>query len=171
MDIIEGSYGGRFGKDGLDAVDTLYGNTRNNPIEDIESHLPLRITRYELEPGRCGAGRWRGGLGSIRDTQFTEPGGFSIEADGNKWPPRGAFGGEDGLPGAIILNPGTDGEESLPSKIPYRKVVAGDTIRTIGPAAGGYGDPRERDVDAIREDVLDGFVSVEEARAKYPHFT
>jgi N-methylhydantoinase B len=171
MDIIEGSYGGRFGKDGLDAVDTLYGNTRNNPIEDIESHLPLRITRYELEPGRFGAGRWRGGLGSIRDTQFTEPGGFSIEADGNKWPPRGAFGGEDGLPGAIVLNPGTEGEESLPSKIPYRKVVAGDTIRTIGPAAGGYGDPEERDVDAIREDVLDGFVSVEEARAKYPQFT
>jgi N-methylhydantoinase B len=171
MDIIEGSYGGRFGKDGLDAVDTLYGNTRNNPIEDIESHLPLRITRYELEPGRCGAGRWRGGLGSIRDTQFTEPGGFSIEADGNKWPPRGAFGGEDGLPGAIVLNPGTEGEESLPSKIPYRKVVAGDTIRTIGPAAGGYGAPLERDLDAIREDVLDGFVSVEEARTKYPLFT
>jgi N-methylhydantoinase B len=171
MDIIEGSYGGRFGKDGLDAVDTLYGNTRNNPIEDIESHLPLRITRYELQEGRSGAGKWRGGLGSIRDAQFTEPGGFSIEADGNKWPPKGAFGGEDGTPGSIILNPGTDREESLPSKIPYRKVAAGDTIRTIGPAAGGYGDPRERDVGAIREDVLDGYVSVEEARAKYPQFT
>ena len=39
MDIQEGSYGGRSGKDGLDAVDTLYANTRNNPIEDIESHF------------------------------------------------------------------------------------------------------------------------------------
>ena len=34
MDIQEGAYGGRFGKDGLDAVDTLYANTRNNPIEN-----------------------------------------------------------------------------------------------------------------------------------------
>jgi N-methylhydantoinase B len=48
MEIMEGSYGGRFGKDGMDAVDTLYANTRNNPVEDIESHVPLRIERYEL---------------------------------------------------------------------------------------------------------------------------
>ena len=63
MDIQEGSYGGRFGKDGLDAVDTLYANTRNNPIEDIESHFPLRVTQYELLEDRGGPGRWRGGLG------------------------------------------------------------------------------------------------------------
>jgi N-methylhydantoinase B len=167
MDIIEGSYGGRYGKDGLDAVDTLYGNTRNNPIEDIESHLPLRITRYELMEDRSGAGRWRGGLGSVRDTQFTEPGGFSMEADGNKWPPRGIFGGADGAPGAIVLNPGRADEEALPSKIPYRKVAAGDTVRTVGPGAGGYGDPAERDPEAVREDVLDGFISVETARLTY----
>ena len=56
MDIQEGSYGGRYGKDGLDAVDTLYANTRNNPIEDIESHYPLRVTRYELNVDTGGAG-------------------------------------------------------------------------------------------------------------------
>jgi N-methylhydantoinase B len=170
MDIIEGSYGGRFGKDGLDAVDTLYANTRNNPMEDIESHLPLRITRYELDEGSSGPGRWRGGLGSIRDTQFTEPGGFSIEADGNKWAPRGLFGGADGTPGAIVLNPGTEREESLPSKIPYRKVAAGDVIRTVGPSAGGYGDPRERDPRVVHQDVLDGLLSEKTARAQYPHY-
>ena len=66
MEIFEGSYGGRDGRDGMDAVDTLYANTRNNPIEDMESHLPLRIGRYELREDQCGAGKWRGGLGSIR---------------------------------------------------------------------------------------------------------
>ena len=39
IEIFEGSYGGRLHKDGLDSVDTLYANTRNNPIEDIESHV------------------------------------------------------------------------------------------------------------------------------------
>ncbi len=170
MDIIEGSYGGRYGKDGLDAVDTLYGNTRNNPIEDIESHLPLRVTRYELQEDEAGAGRWRGGLGSIRDVEFTEPGGFSIEADGNKWPPLGIFGGSDGTAGSIVLNPGTDKAESLPSKIPYRKVDAGETIRTVAPSAGGYGEPAERDVDAIQEDILDDFVSEESAKRDYPQY-
>jgi N-methylhydantoinase B len=70
MDITEGSYGGRFGKDGMDAVDTLFANTRNNPIEDIESHYPLRVTRYELVEDKAGPGQWRGGLGSIREMQF-----------------------------------------------------------------------------------------------------
>ena len=169
MDIIEGSYGGRYGKDGLDAVDTLYGNTRNNPIEDIESHLPLRVTRYELQEDEAGAGRWRGGVGSIRDVQFTEPGGFSIEADGNKWPPLGIFGGKDGTAGSIVLNPGSK-EESLPSKIPYRKVDAGEIVRTVAPSAGGYGDPSSRDVEAIKEDLLDGFISEESAKRDYPQY-
>src|SRR5207237_9732119 len=47
MEILEGSYGGRHGMDGMDTVDTLYANTRNNTIEDIESHLPLRVKRAE----------------------------------------------------------------------------------------------------------------------------
>ena len=67
MEIFEGSYGGRYGKDGMDTVDTLYANTRNNPIEDIESHLPLRVDRYELREDVSGAGEWRGGFGSIRE--------------------------------------------------------------------------------------------------------
>src|SRR5437016_8678644 len=66
MDITEGSYGGRYGKDGMDCVDTLYANTRNNPIEDIESHYPLRVTRYEMREDKGGPGKWRGGVGSIR---------------------------------------------------------------------------------------------------------
>ncbi|MGN6872588.1 MAG: hydantoinase B/oxoprolinase family protein, partial [Solirubrobacteraceae bacterium] len=72
MDIHEASYGGRRGKDGLDAVDTLYANTRNNPIEDVESHLPLRVTQYELLEDGGGTGRWRGGLGSVREVEFLD---------------------------------------------------------------------------------------------------
>ena len=49
------------GKDGMDSVDTLYANTRNNPIEDIESHVPLRVMRYELREDVVAAGRWRPG--------------------------------------------------------------------------------------------------------------
>jgi N-methylhydantoinase B/oxoprolinase/acetone carboxylase alpha subunit len=40
MEIFEGSYGGRLGKDGMDAVDTLYANTRNNPMEDMRPTCP-----------------------------------------------------------------------------------------------------------------------------------
>ncbi len=167
MDITEGSYGGRNGKDGMDAVDTLFANTRNNPIEDIESHYPLRVSRYELVTDKGGPGRWRGGLGSIRDVTFTAPGGMSLEGDGNRFPPPGLFGGGHGTGGAVVFNPGQKDERLMPSKFPYMKVQAGDTIRTVSPCGGGYGDPCERDPSRILSDVVDGYVSVENARSLY----
>ena len=169
MDIQEGSYGGRFGKDGLDAVDTLYANTRNNPIEDIESHFPLRVTQYELLEDRGGAGRWRGGLGSAREIEFLDEAGCSLEGDGSVWAPPGLFGGENGTPGAVLLNRGAADEQELPSKFPYRKATAGDRLCLISPCGGGYGDPLERDRDAVRADIADGYVSRESARDRYDY--
>jgi len=157
MDIHEGSYGGRQGRDGLDAVDTLYANTRNNPVEDIESHYPLRVTRYELAEGGAGPGRWRGGFGSIREIELLSDGGFSLEGEGCVHPPPGLFGGEDGTPGTVVLV--SDGvEHELPSKFPYRKARRGDRLRLTGPSGGGYGDPAERDPAAVDADRLDGYV-------------
>lgn len=160
MDIQEGSYGGRNGKDGLDAVDTLYANTRNNPIEDIESHYPLRVTRYELNENTAGSGRWRGGLGSIREIELLAEGGFSLEGDGSEHPPPGLFGGEPGTPGGVILRSGGL-DQALPSKFPYRKAKRGDRLCLIGPSGGGYGDPAQRDPAAHEADVLDGLVPPE----------
>lgn len=167
MDITEGSYGGMSDKNGMDAVDTLYANTRNNPIEDIESHYPLRVSRYELNAGRVGAGKWRGGIGSIRDVQFLAPGRFSVEGEGNKYAPWGIFGGADGVPGGLTLNPDTDRETALPSKLSDRRTGPGDTLRTISPAGGGYGDPLDRDPAAILDDVLDEIIDGTFAREAF----
>lgn len=155
MDIMEGSYGGRYGKDGMDAVDTLYANTRNNPIEDIESHYPLRVTRYELRQDVCGAGKWRGGLGSIKEVTFLADGSCSVEGDGHKYAPWGFSGGNNGVVGGLTLNPDTQKAEELPSKIPNRRTKAGDTLRLTGPCGGGYGNPFERDPQKVLSDVLD----------------
>jgi N-methylhydantoinase B len=167
MDIHEASYGGRRGKDGLDAVDTLYANTRNNPIEDVESHLPLRVTQYELLEDGGGAGRWRGGLGSVREVEFLDAAGYSLEGDGSVWAPPGLFGGSAGAPGAVWLNRGRPDELELPSKFPYRRAAAGDRLCLISPCGGGYGDPVERDRDAVARDVSEGYVTPESARELY----
>jgi N-methylhydantoinase B len=159
MEIIEGSYGGRKGKDGLDAVDTLYANTRNNPIEDVESHYPLRVYRYELWEGAVGDGQWRGGLGCVRDIGFTAPGAYNIDGDGTRHAPPGLFGGEDGVPGSVILNPGTDRETVLPPKIAHRRAEPGDVLRFTGPAGGGYGPPADRDPAARAADIANGLVT------------
>ena len=167
MEICEGSYGGRKGMDGMDAVDTLYANTRNNPIEDIESHLPLRVSRYELREDVCGAGKWRGGLGSIREFTYLKDGGGSIEGEGHKYRPWGFQGGSDGHTAGLTLRHATGESESLPSKMPHTSAKAGDSFICIGPAGGGYGDPLERDMRQVLEDVRDGLISIDTARNDY----
>lgn len=167
MDITEGSYGGRPARDGMDAVDTLYANTRNNPIEDIESHYPLRVRRYELRQDVSGAGKYRGGLGSIREVELTESGRMSMEGEGNKYAPWGIFGGKEGYPGEIILAQGEGAEQNLPSKMQDRMMAAGARLRTVSPAGGGYGDPLERDPQRVLEDVLDEYISVATAQRDY----
>lgn len=166
MDITEGSYGGRFGKDGLDCVDTLYANTRNNPIEDIESHYPLRVLRYEMRENSSGAGQWRGGAGSIRDVMFLAPGHASVEGDGHRHAPWGAFGGRDGSCGDLVLNPQSE-KRKLPAMISNLSLKSGDALRTVSPCGGGYGPPGQRDPAAVLADVLDGVVSPEGAAKDY----
>ena len=167
MEIFEGSYGGRHGKDGRDAVDTLYANTRNNPIEDIESHLPLRVSRYELREDVCGAGEWRGGFGSVREFEYLSDGAAAVEGEGHHFSPWGFRGGDDG--GVASLNLArVDGEiQEMPSKVPHTTLNAGDRFVCVGPAGGGYGDPFQRDPTRVLMDVKDGLVSRQSAERDY----
>ena len=167
MEIFEGSYGGRQGMDGMDAVDTLYANTRNNPIEDIESHLPLRVSRYELREDVAGPGRWRGGLGSIREFEYLSDGGASVEGEGHAFPPWGYDGGGEGRPAELRLVHADGAVQELPSKAPHMAIHKGERFVCVGPAGGGYGDPLARDSARVLDDVLDGFISAEAARRDY----
>ena len=167
MEIFEGSYGGRSGLDGMDAVDTLYANTRNNPIEDIESHLPLRVSRYELRDDASGAGEWRGGLGSVREFEYLAPGGASVEGEGHVFAPWALAGGMPGHPAELRLIRHDGTVDRLPSKVPHMPIRAGEKFVCVGPAGGGYGDPLARDPARVRDDVADGFVSAEAAKNDY----
>ena len=167
LEVDEGSYGARFGKDGMDSVDNLMANTRNNPVEELDMHYPLRNERYELRVDPAAAGEWRGGIGIVRENRFLVPGYISCEADRHKEAPLGIFGGEDGLVGQLIKNPGTPEQEDWPSKVTGAKVEAGDTVQIIGPSGGGYGDPKKRDPEMVLCDWLDDFVDVDKAREIY----
>ncbi len=168
MEIMEGSYGGRSGLDGMDAVDTLYANTRNNPIEDIETHIPVRVDRYELREDAMAAGQWRGGIGAIREFTFLDDAGFSLEGEGHAFEPWGFDGGQSGHKAHLKLLH-TDGTStSLPSKVPYFTVKAGETLVSTGPSGGGYGNPELRKRAAIDQDIADGLISLKTAKKLFP---
>ncbi len=167
MEINESSYGGRYGKDGLDSVDSLLVNTRNNPIEELEGRYPLRCERYELRSEPPAPGLWRGGIGIIRETRYLVDGYVSSEADRHYDPPRGVYGGSNGLVARMTRNPGAEREEALPALLTGVEFKTGDLLRIETPSSAGYGDPLERDPQTVREDVLDGYFDADEALRSY----
>ena len=167
VEVNEGSYGARATKDGLDAVDNLMANTRNVPCEEIELHYPLRVERYELRDEAPGAGRFRGGMGHVREMRFLVDGFFSCNGDRILEPPYGLFGGHDGLGARLTHNPGTANEAEWPSKVSGRKVTAGDVLRVMGPSSAGYGDPFAREPARVLADWLDDIIDAVEAADRY----
>ena len=51
--------------------------------------------------------------------------------------------------------------------MPHTSAKAGDSFICVGPAGGGYGDPLERDMHQVLEDVQDGLISINTAKNDY----
>jgi 5-oxoprolinase (ATP-hydrolysing)/N-methylhydantoinase B len=167
IEINEGCYGGRNGKDAMDSVDCHLANTRNNPIEECELRFPLQCDRYELRPEPAAPGRWRGGVGIVRRTRYTGDGDLACEAARHIDPPRGAAGGWDGLCGWMTKNPDLASAAPVPAVVTGVHFAPGEVLEIVVPSGGGYGDPLDRPAETVREDVLDGFTTVDLAREAY----
>jgi N-methylhydantoinase B len=161
-----GGFGGRRGKDGMDAVHVHMSNTMNTPVEVLETAYPLRVERYALRPDSGGAGEFRGGLGLRRDvTVVDHAASFSLIADRHRHRPYGLAGGGPGESGAAVLLDGDD-EERLPGKT-IRTLSGGQTVSVRTPGGGGYGPVAARDPGDVLRDVRLGKVSAAAALETY----
>jgi N-methylhydantoinase B len=168
IETYGGGSGGRAFKDGKDGVQVHITNTSNLPIEALEPEYPLFIEGYSLVPDSSGAGKFRGGLGLRRDIRILDHiCEFSAQGDRFRRKPWGIFGGGPGQTGRITLRPNRPDEIDLASKTSGVEIIAGETIRIQTPGAGGYGPPGERDLERIRQDLREGKISPEQARADY----
>jgi len=165
IDVFFGGAGARPERDGNPAVATVQ-NIRNTPIETIEADYPIRIKQYELVTDSPGAGRYRGGSGTVRDHEVLRDAEVQSAAERFKWGTYGLEGGEWGSTGAGVINPGEEDERTFRCSERFW-VEAGDVVRTHTPGGGGNGDPLERDRDAVINDVENEVVSSAAAREKY----
>lgn len=166
-------WGGRYSSDGNNAIITFCGLTaRNYSTEVIETVYPLMIKKYKLREGSGGEGKYRGGLGVVREYEI-QCDEFSVGAHANrhKYPPEGLFGGAKGERTEFLIS--KDGkfispiEYSAKAKSPtkFSGLLMKKTQRIIvkSPGGGGYGDVRERNRDIIIDDLKNGYITKEQA--------
>ena len=120
--------------DGPSGVHVAMSNTLNTPIEALEREFPLRVVEYALRVGSGGAGTHRGGDGVIRELEALSEMTYSLIAERRRHRPRGAAGGEAGMPGHDSI----DGA-ALPGKA-TGTLRPGQRLRIETPGGGGFGD-------------------------------
>ncbi|MEM1197782.1 MAG: hydantoinase B/oxoprolinase family protein [Pseudomonadota bacterium] len=158
-----GGTGARPTKDGLSAT-AFPSGVYGTQTEIAEATAPVRYLRRELIVDSGGAGKFRGGLGQFIEMESNEDADILLLAgvERTKFPAEGREGGHNGAAGHIQLRSGpvlkSKGEQTIP---------AGDTLLWSSPGGAGYGDPLERDPEAVARDVRQGLVSRQVAETVY----
>jgi N-methylhydantoinase B len=166
IETYGGGYGGCARGDGESGVHTHMTNTRNAPVEVLETVLPVRVHRYGLVEDSEGAGRHRGGFGIVRDLTFLGPEAECvIRTDRVGTPPWGLAGG--GAARGARFARLRDGERQALGSKAHVRLRRGDRLVIETSGGGGWGPPLERDPAAVAADVADGLISPARALDAY----
>jgi N-methylhydantoinase B len=158
-----GGAGARPAKDGLSAT-AFPSGVRTIPVEATESVAPIVFYRREFRDGSGGPGQFRGGLGQVIELggAGATPLALLCNFERVRHPARGRSGGRPGAAGVVTLRSGRPIRPKGRQTVPPR-----DAICLQLPGGGGFGDPRIRDPQRVREDVRDGLITAEAARRDY----
>lgn len=163
-----GGWGGAEGRDGLNGLFcAANGETYNIPIELAESRYGVQIEQYGYHQESGGAGRYRGGRGVVLDYRLTADQGFLTvtysRTESSPWP---LLGGEPGSSNRAEIHrlDGTVERTTMATAVPIKK---GELIRIVTGHGGGYGPAVERDQNAVRRDLRDGFITPAQALRDY----
>jgi N-methylhydantoinase B len=163
---IVGGSGARPMADGVDGTMVILNFLKNVPTEMIERDMPaILIRHYGLREDSGGAGKYRGGTGTVIEFETTSP-YTSVTSrcmERYLFPPPGRMGGNPGTTGYTTLNPGTNRERDI-GKIDVLEMEPGDVLRIGTQGGGGFGDPLQRRAQQVAEDLRNGFISTETAR-------
>lgn len=137
-ETICGGAGAGPGFDGADAVHTHMTNSRMTDVEVFEQNFPVIVESFAIRKGSGGAGKWRGGDGSIRKLKFIAPVQAAILSNHRRIAPFGMNGGESAKTGTntVIRN---DGKTEKLSATATMNLATGDVIIIETPGGGGFG--------------------------------
>lgn len=169
-DWMAGGHGGRSDRDGANAMSPVFGAGLSvQPCEGQERLTPVVTSYHQILIDSGGPGEFRGGCGVEKGgtlTNITDT-VMSVCCDRSRSVTWGIYGGLPSNPHGNWLNPGTDKEQFLGAFFSNLKVKEGDTFSRPSAGGGGLGDPLKRRPEAVLEDVIDGYVSIQRAKKDY----
>lgn len=137
-ETIAGGSGAGPGFDGTSAVQTHMTNSRLTDPEVLETRFPVLLEEFSIRRGSGGAGRWRGGDGTVRRLRFLQPMTAAILSNHRRVPPFGADGGEPGATGVNRVER-KDGAVDVLDATAEVAIAAGDVFVIETPGGGGFG--------------------------------
>lgn len=156
------------GGDGGNMLHIAESATRFTPAEVWEHRNPWIIEQLALATDSCGPGKWRGGAGLNLDIRMTEDTLITTVFERALNAPWGLKGGKEARPNnCIAVLP--DGSEHTIPKSTHFHMPKGSVLQMRTGGGGGYGDPADRPVEAVRRDIEEGYITEEFAREHYPH--
>jgi N-methylhydantoinase B len=128
----------------------------------------VRVESYGLAQDSGGPGQFRGGLGVHRQWRILgDESVINLRTDRFKYSSPGIFGAKPARPSAAAVRSTGAQARPLTSKIAGLRLREGDLLSLQFAGGGGWGDPREREPERVRQDVERGYVSRQAARDDY----
>ncbi|HUK40382.1 MAG TPA: hydantoinase B/oxoprolinase family protein [Candidatus Acidoferrales bacterium] len=145
------------------------GGSRATDPEIFELAYPYRLFEYEFARDTAGAGKWRGGVGAVLRWKVETPDIQCVTVGSGMLEETRSFGLFGGKPGSlpVMRVTGAGGETREIGVNRFYDVSQGDVFELISQGGGGFGDPFERPPDQVRDDVVNGFVSMAKALEDY----
>jgi len=154
------------GIDGWGSCPASLGNLLLSQAEDAESRFPILNISREMKTDGGGAGQWRGQPGSLNVKQVLKPTSAMAWMVSATHPLRGMCGGDDAIPYENHFEVGTPNERKI-DHTASDLLPSGAVIAYQHGGGAGFGPALLRDPEAVKEDVLDEYVSVKAAHEKY----
>lgn len=170
-DWLPGGWGGRNGRDGCNVTTACFGTgLMAQPVEGQERVNPVMTTRFEIKQDSAGPGKFRGGVGVEKTSILLEAENTVVSyiCDRERAVVWGTNGGLPSMPhGLTLRRADANRDEWLGSVFSNVSIKTGDVFSRPTAGGGGFGDPLDRDPKMVREDVVDGYVSIERASKDY----
>ena len=163
-----GGWGGSPTSDGNPGqFSALHGETYNCPAEVAEARYGVTVDYLSFHDEDGGAGFHRGGKGVRIDYRIKSDNAWlTVAYTRDKNPPWPLKGGQPGSPNHILIRRAS-GETERYAVVSGLTLNTDDVIQVMTGTGAGWGDPMERPLELVKQDLKNGYITLEQANRYY----